>query len=338
MNITKAWVAKLDDYVIDLAWSPDGQLLAAASAAGPILLFGAGGGVRHPLPGHADGTNAVAWSPAGDAVLASGGQDGHVRFWNATAGSPTAEIKLGPAWVEQLAWRPSGGDAPGRLAAAAGRKLVLLGSDGAVSHAFPDAPKTLSALSWHPPGGAIAVAWFGGVGVWDADDFHSQRQYVYGSAVHALIWSPDGRWLVAGAQDNAVHLWLPEEDQEFHMSGYETKVRELAFSADSHWLATGGARDACIWDCTGAGPEGREPLALPHADRVCAVAFQNRGGLLATAALSNEIGLWNPAQNGAPVATVRLTAPASKLAWNHDDTRLAVGSQQGGVLVLQVEA
>ncbi len=39
MNLTKLWAAPIDDYVIDIAWSPDGALLAAASAAGPIHLF-----------------------------------------------------------------------------------------------------------------------------------------------------------------------------------------------------------------------------------------------------------------------------------------------------------
>jgi WD40 repeat protein len=141
---------------------------------------------------------------------------------------------------------------------------------------------------------------------------------------------------VAGAQDNAVHLWIPEEDQEFHMSGYETKVRELSFSPDSRWLATGGARDACVWDCSGAGPEGREPVALPHSDRVCAVAFQHAHGLLATAANDGEVALWSVARPNPLVASAKLTAAASKLAWSADDTLLAVGSQKGGVLVLKV--
>ena len=30
MNLTKFWAAQLDDYVIDLEWSRDGSLLAAA--------------------------------------------------------------------------------------------------------------------------------------------------------------------------------------------------------------------------------------------------------------------------------------------------------------------
>ena len=34
MQLTKHWAGQLDDYVIDLSWSPDGTLLAAASASG----------------------------------------------------------------------------------------------------------------------------------------------------------------------------------------------------------------------------------------------------------------------------------------------------------------
>ena len=357
MNVTKAWAAQLDDFVIDLAWSPDGRGLAAASAAGPVTLFDATVGAKlHELSGHADGTNCLAFAPgvAGVATsapasarpttfLATGGQDGKMRLWDASTGQQAAETDPGRgAWVEHLQWRPMPGSTrfqdpnPNLLAAAAGRNLVLLRADGSLVHVFPPAPKTLSALAWHPQGGALAVASFGGVCLWDADDFRVQREYPYGSVISALVWSPDGRWLVAGAQDNAVHLWIPEEDQEFHMSGYETKVRELSFSPDSRWLATGGARDACVWDCSGAGPEGREPLALPHSDRVCAVAFQHAHALLATAANDCEVAFWSVTRGETRVATVMLTAPASSLAWSPDDTLLAIGSQKGGVLVLKV--
>ena len=118
--------------------------------------------------------------------------------------------------------------------------------------------------------------------VWDAATFTAHKEFPYGNAIYALTWSPDGRWLVAGCHDNSVHLWAPAEDLELHMSGYETRLKELSFSQDSKWLATGGGRDVCVWDCAGAGPEGREPLQLPQTGRTTAVAFQNQHGLLAT--------------------------------------------------------
>jgi WD40 repeat protein len=375
MIFAKHWAATLDDYAIDLAWSPDGTTLAAASAAGGITLFDAAtGAVQHTLPGHADGANCLAWCPtAGE--LATGGQDGCVKFWSAATGAELAETKLGGAWVEHLAWiaapatsgdaapsprspRAEGGAAPAHLLfAAAGKKLVALHADGTLAHIFPDAPKTISALaptlhstaaapsaadsSGVPPSALrvppplLATACFGHVAVWNAQDFSAHKEFSYGNAIYALTWSPDRRWLVAGCHDNAVHLWAPAEDLELHMSGYETRLKELSFSHDSKWLATGGGRDACVWDCSGAGPEGREPLLLPHTTRVVAVAFQNSHGLLATGTADGEFSLWAPARKNPLIAEVKMPAAATKFAWRADDSLLAVGTAKGHVFVFK---
>ncbi|MDB6126736.1 MAG: repeat protein, partial [Verrucomicrobia bacterium] len=171
MQLTKHWAASLDDYVIDLGWSPDGALLAAASASGPIALFAASDGAkRHELHGHDGGTNCITWNaPTTVPMLASGGQDGAVKFWDATAGQHVATASLGTAWVEHLAWRGA------LLFGAAGKNLTALRADGSVAHAFKPAPKTISALAWQPSGGCVAVSYFGGVCLWDADDFVVQK-------------------------------------------------------------------------------------------------------------------------------------------------------------------
>jgi len=347
MNFAKHWAAILDDYVIDLAWSPDGTLLAAASAAGGLTLYdGATGAVRHALPGHADGANCLGWSADG-ALLGTGGQDGCVRLWDPATGIQTAEVKLGSAWVEQVAWQPTGRQLAGAesgasklagplLFAAAGRKLVALQPDGTVVYTFPDAPKTISALAWRPDGAACASACFGHVGIWDAGTFAAQHEYPYANAILALCWSPDSRWLVAGCHDNAVHLWIPAEDVELQMSGYETKLKELSFSNDSRWLATGGGRDACVWDCTGTGPEGREPLLLPQGARTTAVAFQHTHGLLATGDAGGAFTLWSPTRKNPLVAEVKMPSPATKFAWRADDSLLATGTEQGGIYVFKL--
>lgn len=347
MQLTKHWAGQLDDYVIDLAWSADSARLAAASAAGPVSVYDTGNGSRlHVLPGHDDGTNAIAWEPARESasasnpphLLATGGQDGAVKFWDTSAGQHTATAKLGNAWVEQVAWRPRSGNGPATLAAAAGRDLAFLSADGSVKHQFKPAPKTLSALAWHPQGGALAAAYFGGVCLWDADDFVAQKEYAYGNGIHALVWSPDARWLVSGNQDPSVHLWIPESDTELHMSGYEGKVRHLSFDYTSRWLATSGGRDGCVWDCAGEGPEGREPVMLPHEAPVCGVRFQHSHGLLASASQDGVVQLWSPERQQPLRATVRMPNTATRLAWSPDDRFLAIGSEKGTVYVLKCEA
>jgi WD40 repeat protein len=341
MQLNKTWAAPLDDYVIDLAWSPDGALLAAASQAGPLHLFDGPTGANHrELPGHADGSNCLAFAPqiSAPSLLASGGQDGAVKFWDASAAQHLATGALGSSWIEQIAWRPAA-DGPSTLAAASGRDLVFLNPDASVAHRFKPTPKTLSALAWHPQGGALAAAYFGGVCLWDADDHIAQKEFPYANGIATLAWSPpDGRWLVSGNADPSVHLWLPEEDQEFHMSGYETKVRQISFDHTGQKLATTGGQDVCVWDCSGEGPEGREPIMLPHDAPLGAVAFQNRHGLLAASSRDGVLQLWSPERPNPLRATIKMPAPATKLAWSPDDAYLAVGSEKGVIYVLRVEA
>ena len=347
MQLTKHWAGQLDDYAIDLAWSPDGLRLAAASAAGGLSIFATDSGARvHDLPGHDDGTNCLAWQPQTGPVplLASGGQDGAVKFWDTIAGQHTATAKLGTAWVEHLSWcnirrGESESSPPSSLVfAAAGRTLAALRPDASIAHSFKPAPKTISALAAQPAGGSVACAYFGGVVLWDADDFVAQKELPYANGIAALVWSPDSKWLVSGNQDPSVHLWIPERDIELHMSGYETKVKHLSFDHGSRWLATSGGRDACIWDCSGEGPEGREPAMMPHEAPVCGVRFQNNHGLLATAAQDGTVQLWSPERAKPLRATVKMPTAAAKLAWSPADRHLAIGTEKGQIYVLRCDA
>jgi WD40 repeat protein len=346
MQLSKHWAAQLDDYAIDLAWSPDGQLLAAASAAGPVSLFEtASGARRHELPGHAQGTNCLAWqsAPLPQLLLATGGQDGAVKFWDAAAGQHTATAALGRDWVDHLCWISAPSPQPPAsgsqlLFASAGRTLFAVRPDATIAHPFKPAAKTITALAAPRTGGCLAAAHFGGIQLWDTDDFLLQKEFPYANGIHALVWSPDQKWLVSGNQDPSVHLWIPERDIELHMSGYEGKVKHLSYDHTSRWLATSGGHDACLWDCSGAGPEGREPVMLPHEAPVCGVAFQNTHGVLATASADGVVRLWSPERPKPLRVTVKMPVPATKLAWSPDDRHLAIGSEKGAVYVLKSEA
>ena len=91
--------------------------------------------------------------------------------------------------------------------------------------------------------------------------------------------------------------------------------KHLSFDHTGRWLATGGGHDASIWDCSGAGPEGRAPGMFPHDGPVCAVAFQHAHGLLATASEDGAVQLWSPrAQAAPPPPPLRLPAAATRLS------------------------
>jgi WD40 repeat protein len=66
---------------LDVAWSPDGALIAAAGSDGVIrILDAASGVVRLSLHGHRTAADKVRFSPDGS-KLASVAPDGTLRIW-----------------------------------------------------------------------------------------------------------------------------------------------------------------------------------------------------------------------------------------------------------------
>jgi WD40 repeat protein len=76
---------------------------------------------------------------------------------------------------------------------------------------------------------------------------------------------------------------------------------------------------------------------LAHEAPVCGVAFQRAHGLLASASQDGALMLWSPERRQPLRATARMPAAAACLAWSHDDSLLAIGTEKAMVYVLRCE-
>jgi len=334
-SLAPVWQAALPDHVIALDYSADGALLVAASVSGPIFVYEVTTGkLKHELKGHGFGTAGIECHP-NSPTLASCGQDGHARVWNLETGEQTLELAGGAAWVERLAWNRAGT----LLATAAGKTArVWEWPSGKMVQDYPGHPSTIADVAWEPGAGRLSVAVYGGVFHYDPTQAEADELFEWRGSPLKLAWSPDGKMLAHGNQDASVHFWYSEDSRELNMSGYPSKVRDLSWDFRSRYLATGGGDAVCIWDCSGAGPEGSKPNMLSmQSGVVSAVMWQRRGTLLASGDLNGRVCLWQPA-NRTPLAggaTFEGTE-VSTLIWSRDDKAIAVGSAAGTLGVFRV--
>ncbi|HEX9002165.1 MAG TPA: WD40 repeat domain-containing protein [Blastocatellia bacterium] len=328
------WNAEVDGYVIALQWSPSGKKLAAASVEGPITIFDADGAARLTLPGHDFGTTTMAWSSDGQ-HFASAGQDGNVILWDIAARAAKHTMNGGSAWVEHLAWNPLGGKGgvPYLLASAAGRKLRLWNANGELAREYEDHASTIASIAWKPASQFLTTASYSRLALYTAGQEKAQRQFEWKGSILKIAWSPNGKYVATGDQDSTVHFWFEKTGKDLQMWGYPTKVRELAWDATGRYLATGGGVDVTVWDCLNS-PEGSKPITLKgHEEFLSVLEFQHRGPLLASAGQDGRVIVWHPHKDKKPRAGMAINSAITQLNWSPDDERLAVGTENGSIVV-----
>ncbi|MBM3785390.1 MAG: WD40 repeat domain-containing protein [Acidobacteria bacterium] len=330
-ELRQSWEARLGDHVVQLGWSPDGEMLAAAQIGGPISVFGSDGRLLLELPGHSIGTLAISWS-ADSRLLASAGQDGCARIWDAPTGAQLHQLKGGAQWVEHIAFSPS----RDYLLTGAGRFLKMWNGSGQHLRDFPDHPSTISGIAWQPRELFFATAAYGQLANYHAEKPEFGKAFAWKGSILVVTWSPDGNYLATGNQDASVHFWYRKSGKDLEMTGYPAKIRELAWDSESRFLATGGSPVVTIWDCGGKGPAGTRPIQLEGHERfLSALAYQHKGRLIASGCQGGAVYVWNHHLPQRPLRGSQLGSAITQIRWAPNDRMLAASTEAGLVRVFE---
>ncbi len=58
--------------------------------------------------------------------------------------------------------------------------------------------------------------------------------------VYAVAWSPDGKWIASGSNDNTAQIWNASNGSHVHTyRGHSDRVEAVAWSPDGQRLASG---------------------------------------------------------------------------------------------------
>jgi WD40 repeat protein/serine/threonine protein kinase len=219
----------------DVAFSPDGNLLAAGGDDDVIRLYDLRNLELEPIliRGHRGPVFSVAFAPiAGPPVLASASADRTIKLWSGDWAEPINTLVGHTATVWSVAFDGKG------------ERLVTASDD-------------FTARVW---------------GVQSGKELQRFRRH--GEPVFCAEFSPDGKWVASGGYDKRVLIWAADRFQPIESTlveevtnrlrdgesdlgdhsardliGHSASVRSVAFSDDGRFLAS-GARDNTvrIWD------------------------------------------------------------------------------------------
>lgn len=278
----------------ELAYSPDGLLLAVTGSLGVWLYDAKDLTQVGLLEGHATGVTAIAFSPDGK-TLASGYRDGTIRLWEVQEKKQLAVLEGHSDLVDSLAFSPdeeilaSGSwdrTIPIQLWDVQTQKQVaMLSMEDEEGHA-----SWVWGLAFSPSGDILASAGYDKtVRLWEVQEKKQLAVLKHIMGVWFLAFSPDGKILATGRSDT---LWLwnvMTQKQIVELKDYTNLVSSLAFSPDGKILALGGDRVIRLWDIQKQEQVG---ILQGHAGRVQAIAFSRNGKWLASGGSDSTILLW----------------------------------------------
>lgn len=279
-------------WIAQVIWSPNGKLIACASASGVNIWRGTLHSKPLHMQPHAGPVKGIAFAPNGT-TFATASADTTVKVWDLRAFSPT---------MQPLETYTAHTDAVERVAIAQNGVIVTASVDQSVRLLHPSQQRALSGHLDEVNTLALSadsrIAATGGhdstVRLWDVASGAALAVLTgHTSWVRVLDFHPREPLLLSSSRDGSVRVWdvsdtdNPQEQAAFW---HEGDVRAAAFDAAGALIASGSTSGTInIWDV-----ERGERVAVleQHTMPVISLAFHPQNHLLLSGGGDNRLYLW----------------------------------------------
>jgi WD40 repeat protein len=284
-NATQAIRYKTSE-VWSVAFSPDGQAIAAGGHHGTIRLWSLDGTPQGTFKGHSEEVMSVAFSPNGQ-IIASGSSDKTIRVWGLD-GSLLQILEGHTKELVSVAFSPDGQ----LIASGSADKTIRIWSlDGSLLRTLEGHQQEVISVAFSPDGQLIASGSIDKtIRLWSLDGNLLRTMEGHNQEVVSVAFSPDGQLIASGSFDKTIRLWSLDGNPQLTIEGHSNAVRSVAFSTDGQIIVSGSFdKTVRLWSLDGTPKRTIEA----HSDSVNSVCFCPGGHIIASGSKDKTVRLWS---------------------------------------------
>ena len=289
-------------YVYDVAFSPDGNLLASASADQTIRIREVHSGVcLQILEGHEDGIYRIRFSPNGR-HLVSASRDGTIRIWDLSNSNCVQILSGHSGHVNDVAFSPDGS------------KLVSCSDD------------------------SLIVVWdTNAIPVWSGPVCQTLLRLKHPNKVNTAQFSPDGQHILSASADSTIRIWsalsgdckmIIRDEKPVVFAYYNSDGNKILSGARNSWRDKNGW--VKVWSVKNGGVISVDNSFNQglHKIRTALWGKDNNDVIILT---ESNIITWNYLEKNRYSSYSRVNAEYISAAMSPDGYTLAIGAENNGV-------
>jgi WD40 repeat protein len=320
------WQGQLNEAITAITTTPNSW--AASSAAGEVVCW--------------QNEHLIYYQTAGDfsidclkyssdcKYLAAAGQAGNVTIW--CEGTLWHQISAQRVWIDRLAWHPL----QPILAVAIGKQVQIWHiADRQLLAILPFDKSAVCDLCWQFDGSQLAVAGYGGVAVWNWDNWQQYEMLAVATSAHKVAWSSDGQFLAVATIDRQLVIATSQElERPWVISDLPAKIHQMQWFSGESTLAIVNNQELVCWQYADDNwhPQATELYAPPTIN----LATHPQLPLIAALAINDQDNDQNSViliqdTDLSILEKVATTSLGQATQWSRSGTHLAVGCKSGQI-------